>query len=54
MILTLHLDQKQPSYKGTSMHAGEYSGELVEKEAKRIKEAIEKIQPSSLMTTSSG
>lgn len=40
VILTLHLDQKQPSYRGCSSHSGEYDGELVEKEAIRIKEFI--------------
>ena len=32
----LHLDQKRPSYRGASAHSGEYNGELVESEAKRI------------------
>lgn len=40
IILTLHLDQKQPSYEGCSAHSGEYDGELVEKEAERIKSFI--------------
>ncbi|RLC35216.1 MAG: hypothetical protein DRZ76_00735 [Candidatus Nealsonbacteria bacterium] len=34
----LHLDQKMPSYEGTAAHAAEYEGEVVEKEAKRIKQ----------------
>ena len=33
----LHLDQKKPSYEGSSAHSGEYSGKLVEEEAARIK-----------------
>ena len=39
-IFDLHLDQKKPSYKGSAAHSGEYDGELVEKEAERIKEII--------------
>lgn len=41
IILTLHLDQKRPSYQGCPAHSGEYDGELVEKEATRIKNYIE-------------
>ena len=33
---TLHLDQKQPSYRGSSAHSGEYDGDLVERELERI------------------
>jgi hypothetical protein len=40
VILTLHLDQKQPSYNGCSAHSGEYDGDLVENEAARIKNFI--------------
>lgn len=40
LIFNLHLDQKQPSYKGTTAHSGEYNGELVEKEAERIRQFI--------------
>ena len=35
--ISLHLDQKRPSYSGTSAHGGEYNGELLEQEAERIK-----------------
>lgn len=42
-IFNLHLDQKKPSYKGSTAHSGEYEGELVEEEAGRIKQAIENI-----------
>ncbi|HUW72127.1 MAG TPA: hypothetical protein VMV66_03005 [Candidatus Humimicrobiaceae bacterium] len=38
LIFKLHLDQKKPIYKGTPAHAGEYDGDLVVKEAERIKE----------------
>lgn len=41
LSLSLHLDQKKPSYKGTSAHSGEYEGGVVEEEAKRIKKIIE-------------
>ena len=34
--LNLHLDQKQPSYQGSSAHSGEYDGPLVEQEVQRI------------------
>ena len=40
LIFNLHLDQKKPSYAGSSAHSGEYDGELVEKEAERIKSGI--------------
>lgn len=32
----LHIDQKKPSYSGTSKHAGEYDGPTVERELTRI------------------
>ena len=35
--VNLHLDQKKPVY-GTAAHNAEYQGELIEKEAQRIKE----------------
>jgi hypothetical protein len=34
--LNLHLDQKKPSYQGQTAHSGEYDGELVERETKRL------------------
>jgi len=40
LIFNLHLDQKKPIYKGAPAHAGEYDGEVVEKEAERIKQFI--------------
>jgi hypothetical protein len=43
-VVNIHLDQKQPSYEGSHMHSGEYEGEGVEKEARRIKEAIARAQ----------
>jgi len=40
LIFNLHLDQKRPIYKGATAHSGEYEGDLVEKEAERIKQFI--------------
>lgn len=40
LIMNLHLDQKRPIYRGTSAHSGEYEGEIVEKEAERIKQIL--------------
>ena len=42
LIFNLHLDQKRPIYKGAPAHAGEYEGEIVEKEAERIKQILPK------------
>ncbi len=42
LFFDLHLDQKRPIYKGAPAHAGEYDSEVVEKEAGRIKEILEK------------
>lgn len=39
-FINLHLDQKKPVYPGTLAHAAEYSGEVVEKEAERIKRLV--------------
>lgn len=43
IVYDLHLDQKRPSYTGTSMHAGEYEGTAVEKEAGRIRQYAEDV-----------
>lgn len=40
IIVNLHLDQKKPSYEGSSAHSGEYDGDLVEREAERIKKQL--------------
>jgi hypothetical protein len=40
LIFNLHLDQKQPSYKGSHAHSGEYEGPVVESEADRIKQLL--------------
>lgn len=42
MQINLHLDQKKPAYAGTHAHSGEYEGELVEREASRIKAILMK------------
>lgn len=34
--VNLHVDQKEASYEGTSAHAGEYEGSLVEREMARV------------------
>jgi len=39
-VLNLHLDQRQTRYEGQTAHSGEYDGELVENEARRIKDEI--------------
>ncbi|MFA6547841.1 MAG: hypothetical protein WCT11_02755 [Candidatus Magasanikbacteria bacterium] len=41
IIFNLHLDQRQPVYEGVTAHAGEYDGEVVEREAERIKKIIQ-------------
>ena len=38
--LNLHLDQRAPVYAGVTAHAGEYDGELVEREAGRIQKIL--------------
>jgi hypothetical protein len=39
----LHLDQKKPSYEGTSAHGGEYDGETVRVEMLRVQEIIKNL-----------
>lgn len=41
ILFDLHLDQKRPIYEGAIAHSGEYGGEVVEKEAERIKQFIQ-------------
>jgi len=36
ILFNLHLDQKKPSYQGSSAHSGEYEGDIIEKEKERI------------------
>jgi len=40
LSFNLHLDQKRPIYRGVAAHSGEYEGELVEQEGKRIKQSL--------------
>jgi len=40
VIFNLHLDQKRPGYVGFSRHNAEYDGEVVEKEALRLKSLL--------------
>lgn len=40
VIFDLHLDQKRPIYEGVTAHSGEYDGEVVEREAERVKNAM--------------
>lgn len=43
--VSLHLDQKKPSYGGgTRAHGGEYEGEVVEREAERLKTFVIKME----------
>ncbi len=37
---SIHIDQKEVSYEGSTAHSGEYEGELVENEARRITSII--------------
>ena len=41
IILNLHLDQKETSYKGTHAHNAEYDGLVVEGEIERLKNIID-------------
>jgi hypothetical protein len=36
------MDMKKASYEGTTAHSGEYEGELVEREAQRVKNIADK------------
>lgn len=38
--ITLHIDQKAPSYKGSRMHSGEYEGPLLDEEAQRVQDIL--------------
>jgi len=44
--VSLHLDQKQPSYGASHMHSGEYDGPLIEKELQRIRDVFVSAGPS--------
>ena len=38
--MTLHLDEKKPSYEGSSAHSGQYDGDIVKEEYERIVASI--------------
>ena len=38
--ISLHLDQKQPSYGSGHMHSGDYEGPVIENEMMRLKEVF--------------
>ena len=40
IIFNLHLDQKKPVYQGAGAHGADYEGEVVEREAVRIKQVL--------------
>lgn len=40
IIFNLHLDQRATRYEGVTAHSGEYDGEVVEREAERIKNSL--------------
>lgn len=41
MNFSLHLDQKKPSYEGSTGHSGDYDGPVVEGEAERIQQLLQ-------------
>ncbi len=41
IVFNMHLDQRATRYEGVAAHSGEYEGEVVKKEAERIKKAVE-------------
>ena len=41
ITFNLHIDQKKPAYKGASAHNADYEGEVVEREAQRIKQLLQ-------------
>lgn len=43
VTFSMHLDQKEASYKGNRMHSGEYDGPLVEAEINNLKNFIVKL-----------
>lgn len=43
--INLHLDQRRTVYEGATAHAGEYDGDLVEREMERIKEMLARQTP---------
>lgn len=46
LTITIHIDQKKPSYGSHTAHSGEYDSELVVAEIERIKKLASSISPS--------
>lgn len=44
LIFNLHLDQKQPIYRGAPAHSAEYNDEIITTEAQRIMDLIKSIK----------
>jgi len=40
ITMNIHLDQKKPSYEGSTAHGGDYGSETVKSEVQRIKDLI--------------
>ena len=57
-VLNLHLDQKKPSYAGSSAHNAEYDGEVVRREASliqgKIKNQIDNLNQQKLPEKNKG
>ncbi len=48
VVFNIHLDQRPTRYEGVTAHSGEYEGEVVEKEAERIKKVVSDLdQPTT-------
>lgn len=43
--VSIHIDQKQPSYGVGHMHSGDYDGPNIERELERIKQSFENATP---------
>ncbi|MBI5733190.1 hypothetical protein HY967_04575 [Candidatus Jorgensenbacteria bacterium] len=39
-MFNLHLDQKRPSYQGSTAHSGDYNSDIIKSEASRIRGII--------------
>jgi len=53
VTINLHLDQKAPRYEGVAAHSGEYDGQVVENEARRIEEVSRAVEPVAQPLTAS-
>lgn len=43
---SIHLDQKKPSYEGSTAHSGDYDSEIVTEEARRIQTILASSKPA--------